>query len=67
MARYNKNGIPYNRKTTNLTFSIDKNLHQQFKTAAEKDCRKMSQVINQAIVKYLEKINKGASTIENLF
>ena len=35
------------------TYVISKNLYEQFKTVAEKDMRKMSNVIEQSIVRYI--------------
>ena len=53
MKRYDKG------KKVNVNYTIDENLNEQFKIAAEKDGRKMSQVVNQAIIKYVEKVNEG--------
>jgi predicted DNA-binding protein len=41
------------------TYTIDRDLYEQFKVAAEKDGRKMSQIVQQAIIKYIEKVNDG--------
>ena len=42
------------------TYVISKNLYEQFKTVAEKDMRKMSNVIEQSIVRYINsKTQKG--------
>ena len=54
-----------NGKKVNVNYTIDENLNEQFKIAAEKDGRKMSQVVNQAIIKYVEKVNEGHT--EKLF
>jgi hypothetical protein len=59
MKRYDKG------KKVNVNYTIDENLNEQFKIAAEKDGRKMSQVVNQAIIKYVEKVNEGLT--EKLF
>jgi len=40
-------------KKINRIYTIDKNIFETFKSVAEKDMRKLSNIIEQAIIRYI--------------
>tara|TARA_Y100000768_G_scaffold325972_1_gene263124 strand:+ start:449 stop:622 length:174 start_codon:yes stop_codon:yes gene_type:complete len=45
---------PMNVKKSYVTFTIDKNLYEQFKKVAQKDMRKYSNIIEGSIRRYVQ-------------
>jgi len=43
-----------NPNKINKTYTIDKILAERFKVVADKDCRKMSQIVESSIRKYVD-------------
>ena len=41
-------------RKVNVNFTIDKHLYEQFKRVADKDIRKMSNIVEKLIRRYLE-------------
>ena len=44
---------PMNVKKSYVTFTIDKNLYEQFKKVAQKDMRKYSNIVEGSIRRYI--------------
>ena len=46
--------VQTNEKKLSVTFTIDKNLYEQFKKVAQKDMRKYSNIIEGSIRRYVQ-------------
>ena len=56
--------VQTNEKKLNVTFTIDKNLYEQFKKVAQKDMRKYSNIIEGSIRRYVQsKLKKISSKL----
>ena len=49
----NKQEQPITEKKLNVTFTIEKNLYEQFKKVAQKDMRKYSNIVEGSIRRYI--------------
>ena len=54
MWQTTKQEQPITEKKLNVTFTIEKNLYEQFKRVAQKDIRKYSNTMENGIRRYLQ-------------
>jgi metal-responsive CopG/Arc/MetJ family transcriptional regulator len=54
MWQTTKQEQPITEKKLNVTFTIDKNLYEQFKRVAQKDMRKYSNIVEGSIRRYVQ-------------
>ena len=54
MWQTNKQEQPITEKKLNVTFTIEKNLYEQFKRVAQKDMRKYSNIVEGSIRRYVQ-------------
>jgi|TARA_A100000164_G_scaffold240424_1_gene213715 metal-responsive CopG/Arc/MetJ family transcriptional regulator len=53
MWQTNRQEQPIPEKKLNVTFTIEKNLYEQFKKVAQKDMRKYSNIVEGSIRRYI--------------
>ena len=53
MWQTTKQEQPITKKKLNVTFTIEKNLYEQFKKVAQKDMRKYSNIVEGSIRRYI--------------
>ena len=54
MWQTNRQEQPIPEKKLNVTFTIEKNLYEQFKKVAQKDMRKYSNIVEGSIRRYVQ-------------
>ena len=54
MLKLDSGSSKFGRKKVNVTYTIEKQLRDRFKQASDKDARKMSQVVESYIRRYVE-------------
>ncbi len=54
MWQTTKQEQPITEKKLNVTFTIDKNLYEQFKRVAQKDMRKYSNIVEGSMRRYIK-------------
>ena len=54
MWQTNRQEQPIPEKKLNVTFTIEKNLYEQFKRVAQKDMRKYSNIVESSIRRYVQ-------------
>jgi len=55
MWQTNRQEQPIPEKKLNVTFTIEKNLYEQFKKVAQKDMRKYSNIVEGSIRRYVQR------------